>query len=38
MADGRMNWRLARELILKSYKLVALRRMITALEKGLGAG
>jgi predicted DNA-binding protein (MmcQ/YjbR family) len=34
MADGRVNWGLARELILKSYKLVALKRMITALEEG----
>jgi len=34
MADGRVNWRLATELILKSYKLVALKRMITALGKG----
>jgi len=33
-ADGRVNWRLAKELILKSYKLVALKRMITALETG----
>jgi predicted DNA-binding protein (MmcQ/YjbR family) len=33
MADGRVNWRLVRELILKSYKLVALNRMVTALEK-----
>jgi predicted DNA-binding protein (MmcQ/YjbR family) len=31
-ADGRVNWRLAKELILKSYKVVALKRMITALE------
>jgi hypothetical protein len=38
MADGRVNWRLARELILKSYKLVALKRMIAALEKGSSAG
>jgi hypothetical protein len=30
--DGRVNWRLAKELILKSYKVVALKRMITALE------
>jgi predicted DNA-binding protein (MmcQ/YjbR family) len=31
-ADGRVNWRLARDLILKSYRLVALKRMIQALE------
>ena len=30
-ADGRMNWCLVKELILKSYKLVALTRMIKAL-------
>ena len=33
-ADGRMNWRLAKELIIKSYKLVALTRMIQTLESG----
>jgi predicted DNA-binding protein (MmcQ/YjbR family) len=31
-ADGRVNWRLTEELILRSYKLVALKRMIQALE------
>jgi hypothetical protein len=36
--DGRVNWRLASELILRSYKLVALKRMIAALEKGSSAG
>ena len=35
-ADGRMNWRLAKELIVRSYRLVALKRMIRALESGSG--
>ncbi len=37
-ADGRVNWRLARQLILKSYRIVALKRMIQALEAAPGQG
>lgn len=34
-ADRRANWRLARTLILKSYRLVALKRMTQALDGGV---
>jgi predicted DNA-binding protein (MmcQ/YjbR family) len=32
-ADGDVDWRLVAELLERSYRLVALKRMITALEK-----
>ena len=31
-ADAPVSWRLVRELVLRSYRLVALQRMIAALE------
>jgi predicted DNA-binding protein (MmcQ/YjbR family) len=33
-ADRRVNWRLAKTLILESYRLVALKRMTQALDRG----
>jgi len=35
-ADRRVNWRLAKTLVLKSYRLVALKRMTQALDLGEG--
>jgi predicted DNA-binding protein (MmcQ/YjbR family) len=34
-AGGRLNWRLVETLILESYKQVAIKRMIRALEENL---
>jgi predicted DNA-binding protein (MmcQ/YjbR family) len=34
-ADGRLNWDLVERLLRRSYRVVALKRMITALEHGL---
>lgn len=31
-ADGRLNWRLVDDLLRRSYRVVALKRMITALK------
>ncbi|MBI3408498.1 MAG: MmcQ/YjbR family DNA-binding protein [Planctomycetes bacterium] len=33
-ADGRLNWREVKELLLGSYRQVALKRMLAALECG----
>ncbi len=32
--DGRADWQLARQLLLESYRLVALKRMLAALDAG----
>jgi predicted DNA-binding protein (MmcQ/YjbR family) len=37
-ADGTIDWRLVAELLERSYRLVALKRMITALEISRGSG
>jgi predicted DNA-binding protein (MmcQ/YjbR family) len=33
-ADRRVNWRLVERLLLRSYRLVALKRMVASLENG----
>ena len=32
-ADGRVNWRAVNDLVQRSYRVVALKRMLTALDK-----
>jgi hypothetical protein len=33
-ADGRIDWKAVEELVERSYRVVALKRMLTALERG----
>jgi predicted DNA-binding protein (MmcQ/YjbR family) len=37
-ADRRINWRLVERLLLRSYRLVALKRMIASLDHGASGG